>query len=141
MFAGLQGGDRREKDNGRTPGHLVLHIPPIHETLNALGSSVSDRLLHLWCVRERLYKPFVPAADRLLCVAVRLKHLLAYKSVTLPTLTFCMTAVLNQTRTSHTGFASTTTAEDAICKRKTPHPTPSLILSSVIFVFNSLIAT
>ncbi|KAI4878627.1 hypothetical protein NFI96_029045, partial [Prochilodus magdalenae] len=38
---------------------------PMHETLAALGSSFSDRLLHPECVEERYRRSFLPAAVRL----------------------------------------------------------------------------
>ncbi|KAI4890982.1 hypothetical protein NFI96_009124 [Prochilodus magdalenae] len=38
---------------------------PMHETLAALGSSFSDRLLHPKCVKERYRRFFLPAAVRL----------------------------------------------------------------------------
>ena len=39
---------------------------PMQDTLTALGSSFSDRLLHPRCVKERYRRSFLPAAVRLL---------------------------------------------------------------------------
>ena len=38
---------------------------PLHETVGALSSSISNRLLHPWCIKESYRRSFFPTAVRL----------------------------------------------------------------------------
>ncbi|TWW64750.1 hypothetical protein D4764_22G0003970 [Takifugu flavidus] len=56
--------------NGRMMAKLSSMLnnaspPPLQDTLTALGSSFSERLLHPRCVKERYRRSFLPAAVRL----------------------------------------------------------------------------
>ena len=44
---------------------LVQESRPLQDTISALGSSFSNRLIHPKCVKERYHRSFLPAAVRL----------------------------------------------------------------------------
>ena len=44
---------------------LVQESHPLQDTISALGSSFSNRLIHPKCVKERYRRSFLPAAVRL----------------------------------------------------------------------------
>ncbi|KAI3368496.1 hypothetical protein L3Q82_025509, partial [Scortum barcoo] len=66
MPPGLSGGGGKREDDGWKLSSLLNNTShPLQDTLTALGSSFSERLLHPRCVKERYRRSFLPAAVRL----------------------------------------------------------------------------
>ena len=65
LFPGHSAAGGGQEGPGQTNIYVDHDCHPLQDTLSALESSFSDRLIHPHCVKERFRRSFLPAAVRL----------------------------------------------------------------------------